>query len=786
MTTSVLERFLRYVQIDTRSDERSRTVPTTPGQLVLLRHLVDELHALGVSDASMDEHGYVMATIPATPGCDSVPVIGFLAHVDTSPEMPGKDVRPIVHAKYDGRDLVLPDDPSAVLRAAEDPALAGRIGDDIVTASGLTLLGADDKAGVAAIMAAVEVLMTSPGLSHGAIRVGFTPDEEVGRGADHFDVAAFGAVCAYTLDGGGAGELEYESFSADAISVTFKGFNTHPGYAKGRMVNAIKLAADFISRLPAETLSPETTAGYESYVHPYQVDASVDRTSVRLLVRDFVTAGLKEKEAFVERLAQEVIAPLGSRAGLEIAIEESYRNMREVLDRHPEVIARARVAIRRAGLEPIERPIRGGTDGSRLSFMGLPTPNLFTGEHSFHSRLEWTSRGEMEKAVDVIVGLSGVWAEEGSEKTEKTLTRGGEEGRIFNFERRPFLRSSSPPHLPVRACLRGLLPSQTKVHRHRHDDRDDLAVHGGRRELPLLDGLERSLVEQRNRPENLGALDTARCAYDRLDDDDALHARILRHGRVHRWHVLDLRWHFDVAADANRRHAVDELDTSRWWRRWRWRWSASAHPHLNAGAAAAHQLPLALLQLNRTRSQLVGFGYELRLRTGVRFEICLVPQQYVLHDHCVDVVRLQTQGSIFGGDSRLDVSHAVGSGNGGRLSDNLLVERRCDVLRLRIRRLHPRRLFDCAESFGSLSRPLIQPGERHRDDRLARKRRPRHAERRFGLFDRTSSFLQLRQLEVRSERRRAVRDRGAELYLTTRGRPRLTGTQVPRLHLRSC
>jgi len=236
------------------------------------------------------------------------------------------------------------------------------------------------------------------------------------RGSNSRDTdayAAFGAVCAYTLDGGGAGELEYESFSADAITVTFKGFNTHPGYAKGRMVNAIKLAADFISRLPAETLSPETTAGYESYLHPYQVDASVDRTSVRLLVRDFVTAGLKEKEAFVERLAREVIAPLGSRAGLEIAVEESYRNMREVLDRQPDVIARARVAIRRAGLEPIERPIRGGTDGSRLSFMGLPTPNLFTGEHSFHSRLEWTSRGEMEKAVEVIVGLSGVWAEEG-------------------------------------------------------------------------------------------------------------------------------------------------------------------------------------------------------------------------------------------------------------------------------------------------------------------------------------------------------------------------------------
>ncbi len=417
MTTSVLDRFLRYVRIDTRSDERSRTVPTTPGQLVLLRLLMEELHALGVADATMDEHGYVMATVPATAGRTNAPVIGFLAHVDTSPEMPGTDVVPIVHERYDGRDIVLPDDPSAVLRAADNPALTARIGDDIVTASGLTLLGADDKAGVAAIMAAVEILMARPDIPHGPIRICFTPDEEVGRGADHFDVAAFGAVCAYTLDGGGAGELEYESFSADAITVTFKGFNTHPGYAKGRMVNAIKLAADFISRLPTDSLSPETTDGYDGYVHPYQVDASVEKTSVRLLVRDFVTARLKEKEAFVEQLAREVVAPSG--ASIEIAIEESYRNMREVLDRHPEVIARAREAIRRAGLEPIERPIRGGTDGSRLSFMGLPTPNLFAGEHNFHSRLEWTSRQEMEQAVEVIVGLSRLWGRR-SEKTEKS------------------------------------------------------------------------------------------------------------------------------------------------------------------------------------------------------------------------------------------------------------------------------------------------------------------------------------------------------------------------------
>jgi tripeptide aminopeptidase len=406
--TSALERFLRYVTIDTRSDERSTTVPTTPGQLTLLRQLVRELRDLGVEDATIDGHGYVMATVPATTARRGVPVIGFIAHVDTSPEMSGADVRPIVHERYDGRDLVLPDDPSAVLSAAGNPALAAQIGHDIVTASGLTLLGADDKAGVAEIMAAVEHLMAHPEIPHGAVRVAFTPDEEVGRGANHFDVARFGALCAYTLDGGGVGELEYESFSADAITVTFRGFNTHPGYAKGRMVNAIRLAADFIARLPKDRLSPETTDGYEGYVHPYQIDASVDRTSVKLLLRDFATAGLKEQAAFVQTLARETIAS-EPRASVQFTIDESYRNMREVLDTHPDVVARAREAIRRAGLEPIEKPIRGGTDGSRLSFMGLPTPNLFAGEHNFHSRLEWVSAQDMDKAVEVIVHLCHVW-----------------------------------------------------------------------------------------------------------------------------------------------------------------------------------------------------------------------------------------------------------------------------------------------------------------------------------------------------------------------------------------
>src|SRR5262245_1335970 len=407
---SALDRFLRYVTIDTRSDEKSKTAPTTPGQLELQRLLVSELQALGIADAALDDHGYVMATIPATTQKPNVPVIGFVAHVDTSPEMPGHDVKPIVHRAWDGRDIVLPDDPTAVLRAADDPVLAKYVGQDIVTASGLTLLGADDKAGVAEIVAAAEFLVRHPEIPRGAVRIAFTPDEEVGRGANHFDVAKVGASCAYTLDGGGAGELEYESFAADAITVTFRGFNTHPGYAKGRMINAIKVAADFIAELPREFLSPETTDGYDGYLHPYHLDASVDRTSVKVLLRDFATAGLKEKGALVERLADKVLArhPGASR---ESHVEESYRNMRDVLDRHPDVVDHARQAIRRSGLQPIEKPIRGGTDGSRLSFMGLPTPNLFAGEHNFHSRLEWTSREDMEKATAVIVELGRVWME---------------------------------------------------------------------------------------------------------------------------------------------------------------------------------------------------------------------------------------------------------------------------------------------------------------------------------------------------------------------------------------
>lgn len=406
---SCVERFLRYVTFDTQSTETSDTYPSTAKQLDLLRHLVDELRAIGLADAELDPHGYVMATIPATTKKAGVPVIGLIAHVDTSPEMSGAGVKPIVHRNYQGQDLVLPDDPTAVLRPADSPYLGQRAGDDIITASGTTLLGADNKAGVAEIVAAAEYLMAHPEIPHGTIRVGFTPDEEVGAGTKHFDVARFGAKYAYTLDGGARGEMESESFSADAMTITFQGFNTHPGFAKGSMINSIKIAADFIHRLPRE-MSPETTEGYEGYVHPYVVNASVERTSVKLLIRDFKTPGLKEKEDFLEKLARETVADWPG-ASMEFKVEESYRNMREVLDQLPEVLDNAREAMRRAGLESIEKPIRGGTDGSKLSFMGLPTPNLFAGEQNFHSRLEWVSAQDMEKAVEVILHLVQVWEE---------------------------------------------------------------------------------------------------------------------------------------------------------------------------------------------------------------------------------------------------------------------------------------------------------------------------------------------------------------------------------------
>jgi tripeptide aminopeptidase len=343
--TSVLERFLRYVKLDTASDPASTSVPSTAKQLVLLDLLVEELHALGLKDAKRDEFGIVMATLPANTAKKNVPAIGFLAHVDTSPELSGANVKPIVHRNYDGRDIVLPDHPNAVLSPTEDADLAAKRGEDIVTASGDTLLGADDKAGVAVVMAAVETLVRNPGVPHGTLRIAFTPDEEIGRGVRKFDIARFGARYAYTLDGAGLGTLEAETFSADSMTVTFQGRNTHPGFATGVMVNAVKVAADFISRLPKDTLSPERTKDKEGFVHPNDIDASVDRTKVHFIVRDFETAQLAVKEDFLKKLAIETVKDWpGSSAIFEV--QESYRNMRDAIAKHPQILELAREAIR--------------------------------------------------------------------------------------------------------------------------------------------------------------------------------------------------------------------------------------------------------------------------------------------------------------------------------------------------------------------------------------------------------------------------------------------------------
>jgi len=412
--SSLLDRFLRYVTYDTQADNDSTSYPSTDKQLVLLRRLAEELREIGAEDVTMDDWGYVMATVPATVEAEraaQIPTIAFIAHVDTSPEMSGKDVRPLVHEDYDGSRIELPDDPDAVLDPADDDKLAAAVGHDLVTASGKTLLGADDKAGVAEIVAAAEVMLQHPEIPHGEIRLAFTPDEEVGRGTQHFDVEKLGARYAYTLDGGPAGELESETFSADAFTVTFRGFNTHPGYAKDKLVNALKVAATFLSKLPKD-LAPESTEDRQGFVHPYRIEGGVDAVEIRMILRDHDTEKLRDQENLLRRLASEALA-LWSGARVDIQVEEQYRNMREVIEQHPQVVEAAEEAIRRAGLEVHSRPIRGGTDGSKLSFMGLPTPNLFAGQHNIHSRLEWADVWEMHKAVEVIVEIAQIWAEGG-------------------------------------------------------------------------------------------------------------------------------------------------------------------------------------------------------------------------------------------------------------------------------------------------------------------------------------------------------------------------------------
>jgi tripeptide aminopeptidase len=406
---TVTERFLRYVVIDTQSDPDSPTCPSTEKQKNLGRLLVAELQAMGVSDAHLDAHGYVYATIPATTD-KTVPVICFCSHMDTSPDCTGKDVRPQIVRNYRGGDIVLPADPSQVIRAAEHEALAEQIGNDIITTDGTTLLGADNKAGLAEIMDAAHFLVTNPQVKHGTIKILFTPDEEIGRGVDKVDIKKLGAEFGYTMDGESAGHIEDETFSADGASIMIEGVATHPGFAKGKMEHAIKIAAAIVDRLPRDTCSPETTEGKEGFLHPVAISGALEQARIDFIVRDFTEAGLKQKEALLEAIVKDVMKAY-PRSSWRMEVKQQYRNMKEVIDRHPEVVANAIEAIKRAGLTPVQTSIRGGTDGSRLSFMGLPCPNIFAGEHAFHSRLEWVSRQDMEKAVQTIVHLAMIWEE---------------------------------------------------------------------------------------------------------------------------------------------------------------------------------------------------------------------------------------------------------------------------------------------------------------------------------------------------------------------------------------
>ncbi len=406
---AVTERLLRYVVIDTQSDPASPTCPSTEKQKNLGRLLAAELKELGLTDAHLDEHGYVYATIPATTS-KRVPVICFCSHMDTSPDCSGKDVKPQIVRNYQGDDIALPGDPTQVIRVAEHPELKNQIGNDIITTDGTTLLGADNKAGVAEIMDAARFLLANPQLKHGTIKILFTPDEEIGRGVDKVDIKKLGADFAYTMDGETAGHLEDETFSADAAVVTIQGVSAHPGFAKGRMEHAIKIASAIIDRLPKDTSSPETTSGREGFLHPTNVNGTLESATLQFIVRDFTEQGLKQKESLLEDIVRDVIKDY-PRSSYKIEIKEQYRNMKVVLDRHPEIIENAIEAIRRAGLKPVKSSIRGGTDGSRLSFMGLPCPNIFAGEHAFHSRLEWVSVQDMEKAVQTIVHLAMIWEE---------------------------------------------------------------------------------------------------------------------------------------------------------------------------------------------------------------------------------------------------------------------------------------------------------------------------------------------------------------------------------------
>jgi tripeptide aminopeptidase len=408
---SSLDRFLRYVRIDTQSDPTSTTIPSTEKQKNLGKLLTQELQDLGLSDAHLDEFGYVYATLPGNMvNNETVPVICFCAHMDTSPDCSGEGVKPIVHNNYQGQDLVLPDDPTIVIKASEHPELARKHGHDLITASGTTLLGADNKAGVAAIMDAVQFWLNHPEVPRGTIKILFTPDEEIGRGVDKVDIQKLGATFGYTIDGESAGSVENETFSADALVVKISGVSAHPGFAKGKLVSALKVASAIVSALPGDTLSPETTTGTEGFIHPVSIKGSIESAEIQFILRSFKTAELKEQRDLIENICKNAVAE-NPGSSYEIIVVEQYRNMKEILDQFPQVVDHAVRAVKESGLEPILRSIRGGTDGSRLSFMGLPCPNIFAGEHAFHSKQEWVTFQDMQKSTETIIRLAALWTQ---------------------------------------------------------------------------------------------------------------------------------------------------------------------------------------------------------------------------------------------------------------------------------------------------------------------------------------------------------------------------------------
>ena len=403
------DRFLKYVKIDTQSNPESNIYPSTEKQKNLAKILVDELLEMGIVDAHFDQYGYVYATLPSN-STKQVPVICFCSHLDTSPDCSGENVNPVVHKNYDGKDIILPMDQSQILKSEEHPDLKNKIGNDIITADGTTLLGADNKAGVAEIMDAIYNLKNNSEIKHGTIRILFTPDEEIGRGVDKLDMKKLAADFGYTIDGEILGHLEDETFSADGVTITVNGLATHPGFAKNKMESAIKIASEIIAALPKEKYSPETTEKKEGFIHPVSINGLIESAVIKFIIRSFDNEGLLQLEKLLKETAEKVISKY-QKSSFKFEVQEQYRNMKTILDKHPQVSEYAMEAMRRAGIAPEQTSIRGGTDGSRLSFMGLPCPNIFAGEHAFHSKLEWISVQDMEKAVDTLIQLAIVWEE---------------------------------------------------------------------------------------------------------------------------------------------------------------------------------------------------------------------------------------------------------------------------------------------------------------------------------------------------------------------------------------